>query len=55
MLLAIFVMMMNEVKGSACDPLVSLLGVCEAMGLHIYIALIDFDWDDELGLVTKMK
>ena len=27
--------------------LIGLLGMCEVMGIHIYIALVDIDWDYE--------
>ena len=44
MFLAILVMIMHEVKGNACDIIVCLLGMCEVIGLKIYIVLVDLDW-----------
>ena len=49
---------MYEVNGNACDILVGLLGMCEVMGLHIYIALVDLDSMDlyivhEICIKTK--
>lgn len=41
--MAIFVIIMNEVKGNAYDILVGLLGKCELIGLHIYFSLEDID------------
>lgn len=35
---------MYEVKHNAYDLFVSLFGLCEVMGLHIHIALVDLDW-----------
>ena len=43
-LLRIIVMLMYEVSGNASDLFVSLLGMCEVMGLHDYIALVELDW-----------
>ena len=43
MFLAILVMIMHEVKGNACDIIVCLLGMCEVIGLKIYIVLVDLD------------
>ena len=31
----------------ACDLFVSLLSLCEIMGLQMYIALVGLDWDYE--------
>ena len=47
MLMAILVILMYEVKGNDCDLLVGLLGMCDVMGLYIYIALVDLDWGHE--------
>ena len=29
----------------ACGTMIGLLCFCEAMGLHMYIELVDLDWD----------
>ena len=31
--------------------MIGLLSMCEVMGLHMYIALVDLDWDCEEGLM----
>ena len=43
MLSAVLVILMYEVNGNACDLFICLLGMCEFMGSHIYIALVDLD------------
>ena len=36
-----------QVKDKACGLIIGLLGMNKVMGLHIYIALVDLDWDCE--------
>ena len=31
----------------ACGLMIALISMCEVMGIHIYIALGDLDWDCE--------
>ena len=58
MILTMLVMMMYEVKHNDYVLFVSLHGLCEVMGLHIHIALVDLYWGydkvlwciDEYGL-----
>ena len=38
-----FFMMMYDIKDKACDTFVGLLGLCEVMGLHIHIPVVDVD------------
>ena len=47
MVLTTLNMIMYEVKHNAYDLFVSLVGLCEVMGLHIHIALVDLDWGYE--------
>ena len=34
--------------------MIGLLSMCEVMGLHMYIALVDLDWDCEEGLMIGL-
>ena len=36
---------MYELDVKACGLMIGLLSMCEVIGLHMYIALIDLDWD----------
>ena len=35
----------------ACGLMIGLLSMCEVMRLHMYIAIVDLDWDRELDLI----
>ena len=43
MMLTTLVMMLHEVKAILMVSLLSILGLCEVMGLHIHIALVNLD------------
>ena len=45
MLLNVLVMRMYEANDNACDLIVSFVGVCGVIGIHIHISLVDLDWD----------
>ena len=47
MKLFILVLMMFELKYDAYGLILSLLSLCEVMGLHIYVALVGLAWDYE--------
>ena len=38
---------MYELDVKACGLMIGLLSMCEVMWLHMYIALVDLDWDYE--------
>ena len=38
---------MYEVSDDACGLFIGLHSMCEVMGRHMYIALVDLDWDYE--------
>ena len=44
---SILVILMYEVNVKACGLMIGLLSMCEFMGLHMYIALVDLDWNCE--------
>ena len=45
--MTIVLCLVYEVYVKACGHLIGLLSMCEVMGLHIYIALVDFDYGCE--------
>ena len=45
MKLSSLTMLMYELDVKNCGLMIDLLSMCKVMGLHIYIALIDLDWD----------
>ena len=47
MKLSSFTMTMYELDVKVYDLMIGLLCTCEVMRLHIYIALVDIDWDCE--------
>ena len=47
MTLSILVLMMYELNYDAYGLFLSLLSLCEVMGLHMCFALIGLDWDYE--------
>ena len=38
------ILMCQEMK-KACSVMISLLSICDVMGLHMYSAIVDLDWD----------
>ena len=40
-------MMMYELDVKASGLMIGLLSICEIMGFHVCIALVDLDWDCE--------
>ena len=44
-------MLMYEFDVKIYGVMMGLLSMCEVMGLHMYIALVDLDWDCEEGLM----
>ena len=47
MKLSMIVILMYEVNVKACGLMIGLLIMCEVMGIHICIALVDLDFDCE--------
>ena len=47
MKLSSLAMLMYELDVKACGLMIGLLSMCEVMGFHMDIALIDLDWDCE--------
>ena len=40
-------LLMYELDVKACGLMIVLLSILDVMGLHMYIALVDLDWDYE--------
>ena len=40
-------MSIYDLDVKACGLMIGLLSMCEVMGLHMYIALVDIDWGHE--------
>ncbi len=40
-------LLVYELYGKAFGLMIGLLSMCEVMGLHMYIALVELDWDCE--------
>ena len=47
------VFLMYEVT-DGCGLFLSLLSMCEVLGLHMYIALVAIYWDYEYGLMMSL-
>ena len=47
MKLSSLTMLMYELDVKACGLMIGLLSMCVVMGFHMYIALVDFDWNCE--------
>ena len=50
-MLSSLAILMNEWDVKACGVMIGLLSMCEVVRLHMYIALVDIDWGNELGLI----
>ena len=44
---SILFMLMQEVNVKTCGLMIGLLSMCEVMGFHMYIKLVDLYWDCE--------
>ena len=44
-------MLIYELDVKACGLMIGLLSMCEVMGSYMYIALVNIDWEHELGLI----
>ena len=44
-------MLIYDLDVKACGLMIGLLSMCEVMGSYIYIALVNIDWEHELGLI----
>ena len=45
-------MLRDESNNKVCGLMIGLLSICVAMGIYIYIAQVDLDWGNDLGLIT---
>ena len=45
-------MFIYDLDVKVCGLMIGLLSICVAMGIYIYIAQVDLDWGNDLGLIT---